>query len=177
MWRSPGPQNAAGLHVLEHSRPRLWGCSKAIGRISRSPDHPITRSPDFPITRFLRFPDHPIFRSSDQPMMPSLSLIPRSKGLSRNIPLDTSMAQARDPRMRRVYVCWSTAALGCGVVRKPEVVFPITRSPDHQISRSPDHQFPDHQFPISDHQITDHPITRSPDHPIFAMYLVLITLR
>jgi hypothetical protein len=59
-----------------HSRPRLWVCSKARGRIS---DHPITRSPDFPITRSPisrspisdfrspdhRSPDHQITRSPD----------------------------------------------------------------------------------------------------------------
>jgi hypothetical protein len=148
MWRSPGPQNAPGLRVLEHSRPRLWGCSKARGRISRSPDHPITRSPDFPITRFLRFPDHPIFRSSDQPMMPSLPLIPRSKGLTRFTPIETRVAQPPS---------------AVGLLESQRSYF---RSPDHPITRFPDH--PITNFPITNFRfpITRSPITRSPDHQI-----------
>jgi hypothetical protein len=69
MWRSPGPQNAPGLRVLEHSRPRLWGCSKARGRISNSqlPDDQITRFPDHPDFPITRFSDHPIMNGLAHP--------------------------------------------------------------------------------------------------------------
>jgi hypothetical protein len=79
VWHSPGSQNAPGLRVLEHSRPRLWGCSKARCCISdlRFPDHPIFRSPDQPINQST---DHPISRSPDFPISRSLDFrnVPRS---------------------------------------------------------------------------------------------------
>jgi hypothetical protein len=99
-----------------------------------------------PISRFTRFPDHPIFRSpinqsSDQPMMPSLPLIPRSKGLSRNIPL---VSRSPGSPERGGFAC--AGAQPPSAVGLLENRISYSRSTDHPISRSP-----------------DHPISRSPD--------------
>jgi hypothetical protein len=108
---------------------------------SRSKDFPITRSSDQPISRFTRFPDHPINQSSDQPMMPSLPLIPRSKGLSRNIPL---VSRSPGSPERGGFAC--AGAQPPSAVGLLENRISYSRSTDHPISRSP-----------------DHPISRSPD--------------
>jgi hypothetical protein len=81
--------------------------------------------------------------------MPSLPLIPRSKGLTRFIPIETRVAQPGVHGMRRVCVCCGGGGLGYGVARKPHVVIPVTRSSDHPIIRS-----------------SDHTINRSRDQPI-----------
>jgi hypothetical protein len=75
--------------------------------------------------------------------MPSLSLIPRSRGLSRNIPLDTNVAQPWSPERAGFACAGAQPPSAVGLLESQRSYFrfpdhPITRFPDHPISRSPD---------------------------------------
>jgi hypothetical protein len=77
-----------------------------------------------------------------------LPFIPRSKGLTQSIPIDTRAAQHRGPRQARSWPdgVEAPSAVGLSLLRSPDL--PITRSPDHQIRRwGPSPLIPRSTFP------------------------------